>query len=369
MEMIGCLAGVFGLPEFLGMQGRLPNDAELVAAEPCIAGLSGVFTLGKAESGSTDPGVLEEPEATSCVPLEPGDYERLERDYLLGARIYSANPFFHSVTTGDEIKELGFNAASLLWVIPYDEDGQILYPSLEAGTERVSLEDSLCHLFNKVHEMKEAGLSVFLGAEPNYRFQGPTEPGPLDPNIVSMFASELHKVMPSLALAAEKYKVDWLSPIGEPDKWFGPQAGSDVGQQVLTYFSEFKGKLLLQVDAFDDYRIDLLGYDIAGLVPLGCDGGYEIFAEKIRMIAEWAAEDGLDVANAEFGCTNNPPPETKWLAIENMNRWYELTADKSVGLFVDDTPSVIPNHQSLTDDWISAWVREHAELRGIEPVK
>ena len=369
MAMVGCLAGVFGLPEFLGMQGRLPNDTELVAAEPCIAGLGGVSTLGEAESGSADPGVLEEPETTSCVPLEPGDYERPERDYLLGARIYSANPFFHSVTTGDEIKELGFNAVSLLWVIPYDENGHILYPSLEAGTERVSLEDSLCHLFNKVHEMKEAGLSVFLQGEPNYRFQGPTEPGPLDPNIVSMFASELHEVMVPLALAAEKYKVDWLSPIGEPDKWFGPQAGSDIGQQILPFFSDFSGKLLYQVAAFDDYRIDLLGYDIAGLVPLGCDGDYEISAAKIRMVTAWAAEDGLDVANAEFGCTNNPSPETMWLAIENMNRWYELTADKSVGLFVDDTPSVIPNHQSLTDDWISAWIREHAELRGIEPIR
>ena len=29
------------------------------------------------------------------------------------------------------------------------------------------------------------------------------------------------------------------------------------------------------VAAFDDYRIDLLGYDIAGLVPLGCDGDYD----------------------------------------------------------------------------------------------
>ena len=63
---------------------------------------------------------------------------------------------------------MGLNSVSISFAIPYDELGNIHYPFNPYGEQYESVDDALCKVGNLVHEMKEAGLAVYLSGEPHY---------------------------------------------------------------------------------------------------------------------------------------------------------------------------------------------------------
>ena len=321
--------------------------------------------------GPTAPGGSgESSDSGSCMPEDPSGYGRPSRDFLLGIKAFQLMPGNQSVSNATDIKALGMNAVSLSFQIPFDEGGRVRYPFSSFGTSHPTLDASLCHIGNLVHEMKTAGLSVYLSGEPIYYAIKPgVEPFALDDGLVATYTQELLGVMEALASTAETYKVDWLAPISEPDKYFGPDPADEFMQEIRPLFDQFQGKLVWQVahdDETRDLRFDLSGYDVAGIAALGCDTDGEggMFDQAIENIVKWAQEDQVpEVAHAEFGCIGKAQDIPA--ALTNLQRWYDATSGFGTGLFILDEPRSAPNAQQVVGTWLEDWVLGIAEERGL----
>ncbi len=337
--------------------GRMPVGAEMMAVGFCMS-----------QTGQGDPGTGGPP-AAACTPAQPGSYSRHDRPFMFGIKAFQLYPpGEQSVGDADDIKALGMNTVGLVFQVPYDDEGHVSYPFSTFGVTHSDLEANLCYVGNLVHRMKSAGLSVYLSGEPVYHRMSPgVEPGVLDSASVPTFVSKLPEVMAGLADMAEAYRVEWLAPIGEPDKYFGPDAANSFMQDVLPRMAGFDGKLVWQV--YDSVqRLDLRGYDVAGLAVLGCDwdavGG--MFDTTIPRVLEWAAADGVgEVAHVEFGCVNNARDPSS--AAANFERWLSATSGISTGLIVLDSPRSAPNGQSVVGTWLEDWLAGPARDLGFVP--
>jgi len=355
-----CLISSIGEEAFDGLAaGRMPVGAEMMAVGICMA---------QAGAGGSS-GMPTAPGGSSCTPETPGGYSRHDRPFMFGIKAFHMYPpGEQSVADESDIKALGMNTVGLVFQIPYDDGGHINYPFSTFGSNFSDLDASLCHIGNLINRVKSAGLSVYLSGEPLYYRMGPgVEPGVLDSASVPTYLSELPEVMARLAETAERYKVEWLAPISEPDKYFGPDAANQIMQDVLPRFDEFDGKLVWQV--FDSVqRLDLRGYDVAGLAVLGCDwdGVGEMFDTTISRVVDWAAADGVtEIAHVEFGCVNNA--NTPSAAIANFDRWLGATSGLSSGLIILDSPRSAPNGQSVVGTWLEDWVVGYGRDLGFSP--
>ena len=308
------------------------------------------------------------PDSGSCVPEEPGGYGRPNHDFLFGIKAFQLRPSgAQSVSNAEDIKALGMNAVSLSFQIPFDDEGHVHYPSQMFGTNHPDLESSLCDIGNLVHQMKAAGLSVYISGEPvYYALAEGMVPPPLEPSIVPNYIVDLYEVMEGFATTAETYKVDWLAPISEPDKYFGPGPADEFMQEIRPLMEDFDGKLVWQVQG-SDQRLDLRGYDIAGLAVLGCDvdgiGG--MFDTYIPKVVAWAEADGVpEVAHVEFGCIGRAQGVST--AKANLDRWYGATSAFATGLIVLDEPASAPNSQQVVGTWLEDWVVGIAEELGFK---
>lgn len=361
MELRDCIVSSLGEDTFNELAaGRMPAGSEMMAVGMCMA---------QATPGAGGPTGSGGPPTVSCTPAEPGGYSRHDRPFMFGIKAFHMYPpGEQSVADEDDIKALGMNTVGLVLQIPYDDDGHINYPYSTFGSSFSDLDSSLCHIGNLINRVKSAGLSVYLSGEPLYYRMGPgPEPGVLDSASVPTYLSELPEVMTRLAETAERYKVEWLAPIGEPDKYFGPDAANQIMQDVLPSFDGFNGKLVWQV--YDSVkRLDLRGYDVAGLAVLGCDwdGVGGMFDTTISRVVDWAAADGVgEIAHVEFGCVNNAREPSA--AIANFDRWLGATSAFSTGLIVLDNPRSAPNGQSVVGTWLEDWVVEAGRAMGFSP--
>ena len=357
-ELRDCVIQAVGQETFEQLtQGYQPTAEEGAAFGPCMA------PSGPGSAGGDRPPI---PDSGSCVPEEPGDYGRPNHDFLFGIKVFQLRPV-QSVSNAEDIKALGMNAVSLAFQIPFDDEGHIHYPSLMFGTNHPDLESSLCDIGNLVHQMKAAGLSVYISGEPvYYALAEGTTPPPLEPSIVPNYIADLYEVMEGFAATAETYKVDWLAPISEPDKYFGPGPADEFMQEVRPLMEEFGGKLVWQVQG-SDQRLDLRGYDVAGLAVLGCDsdgiGG--MFDTYIPKVVAWAEADGVpEVAHVEFGCIGRAQDVST--AKANLDRWYGATSAFATGLIVLDEPTNAPNSQQVVGSWLEDWVVGIAEELGFK---
>ena len=308
------------------------------------------------------------PDSGSCVPKEPGGYGRPNHDFLFGIKVFQLRPpGGQSVSNAEDIKALGMNAVSLSFQIPFDDQGHVHYPSQMFGTNHPDLESSLCDIGNLVHQMKTSGLSVYISGEPvYYALAEGMVPPPLEPSIVPNYIVDQYEVMEGFATTAETYKVDWLAPIGEPDKYFGPGPADEFMQEIRPLMEDFDGKLVWQVQG-SAQRLDLRGYDIAGLAVLGCDvdgiGG--MFDTYIPKVVAWAEADGVpEVAHVEFGCIGRAQDVST--AKANLDRWYGATSAFATGLVVLDEPASAPNSQQVVGTWLEDWVVGIAEELGFK---
>jgi hypothetical protein len=352
-ELRNCIIQAVGQEVFEQLVGGAQPSEEVGAKfGPCM-GASGPNAPG---------GGGESSDSGSCIPEDPSGYGRPSRDFLLGIKAFQLQPGNQSVSNAADIKALGMNAVSLSFQIPFDEGGHVRYPFSSFGTSHPTLQSSLCHIGNLVHEMKAAGLSVYLSGEPiYYAIQPGVEPTALDADVVATYTQELLEVMEALASTAETFKVDWLAPISEPDKYFGPDPADEFMQEIRPLFAQFQGKLVWQVahvdELADELRFDLRGYDIAGLAALGCDtdsvGG--MFDTAIANVISWAEEDQVpEIAHVEFGCIGKAQDIPA--ALTNLQRWYDTTSAFATGLIVLDEPTSAPNAQQVVGTWLEDWV-------------
>ena len=361
-ELRNCIVQAVGQEVFEQLVGGAqPSQEDGTKFGPCM-GAQGSDTPGGG-GGPADSG--------SCIPEDPSGYGRPNRDFLLGIKAFQLQPGNQSVSNAADIKALGMNAVSLSFQIPFDDDGHVRYPFSSFGTSHPTLDSSLCHIGNLVHEMKVAGLSVYLSGEPIYYALKPgVEPTALDADVVATYTQELLEVMEALASTAEIFKVDWLAPISEPDKYFGPDPANEFMQEIRPLFTQFQGKSVWQVfhdDEILNLRLNLSGYDIAGIAALGCDqdgpGGRSDTA--IANIINWAQEDQVpEIAHVEFGCIGKAQDIPA--ALTNLQRWYDTTSAFSTGLIVLDEPAAAPNAQQVVGTWLEDWVTGIAEEHGFK---
>lgn len=309
------------------------------------------------------------PEATqeSCTAAIPGTYTRNTSENLIGVKVFTMEEDLQSLRSADEIKSLGLNTASISFAIPYDEQGNLRYPFNPYGEQYSSVDDTICRIGNLVHEMKSAGLSVYLSGEPHYYNPTDGEPPPAltefeDPAVIENFRSQIIPVMNELAKMAETYKVEYVAPISEPDKYLGAEASNSLMQEILPSFSNFQGKKVWQVygEMFyelnvETYRFSFSGYDTLGYAVLGCDSPRYDWDNYINTLWSWAQEDGLSEAfHAEFGCVMQPNNQEG--AQANLQYWYDMTSSYSKGVVVLDNPKSIPNSQTFKGTWVEEWL-------------
>ena len=306
-------------------------------------------------------------EQNACVAAEPGTYTRNAPNMLLGVKVFTMEEDLQSLLSADEIKSKGLNTVSISFAIPYDEQGNLRYPFNPYGEQYSSIDDTVCRIGNLVHEMKSAGLSVYLSGEPHYYNPTSGEAPPRltefeDPSVITNFQSQVIPVMNALATMAEKYNVEYVAPISEPDKYLGAEASDTLMQNILPSFSSFQGKKVWQVygEAFYElnipqYRFHFSGYDTLGYAILGCDNPRYDWDGYISTLWTWAQEDGLQEAmHAEFGCVMQP--SNQQTALDNFQYWYEQTAAYSKGVIVLDNPKSIPNSQTFSGSWVESWL-------------
>ena len=347
-ELRNCIIQAVGQEVFEQLVGGVQPSQEVGARfGPCMG----------AQGSNTSGGGGESSDSGSCIPEDPSGYGRPSRDFLLGIKAFQLQPGNQSVSNAADIKALGMNAVSLSFQIPFDEGGHLRYPFSSFGTSHPTLQSSLCHIGNLVHEMKAAGLSVYLSGEPiYYAIQPGVEPTALDAAVVGTYTQELLEVMKALASTAETFKVDWLAPISEPDKYFGPSPADEFMQEIRPLMEDFNGKLVWQVQS-SDQRLDLSGYDIAGLAVLGCDvdGVGGMWDTYIPKVVAWAEADGVpEVAHVEFGCIGRAQDVST--AKANLDRWYGATSAFGTGLIVLDEPASAPNSSQVVGTWLEDWV-------------
>lgn len=303
----------------------------------------------------------------ACTPADAGSYARYTPEKLVGVKVFTMEEDLQSIRSADEIKSLGLNTASISFAIPYDEQGNLRYPFNPYGEKYSSVEDTICRIGNLVHEMKSAGLNVYLSGEPHYYNPTDGEPPPAltefeDPAVIENFQSQVVPVMEELAKMAEKYKVEYVAPISEPDKYLGAEASNTLMQNILPAFSDFQGKKVWQVygEAFyeldvESYRFSFTGYDTLGYAVLGCDSPRYDWDNYINTLWTWAQEDGVPEAfHAEFGCVMQPNNQTE--ALSNLQYWYDMTSSYSKGVVVLDNPKSIPNSQTFKGTWVEEWL-------------
>jgi hypothetical protein len=320
-------------------------------------------------SGSADEG--------ACVAAEPGAYSRSTSDFLLGMKVFTMEKDLQSVTTPEGFKALGMNTVSLSFAIPFDENGNITYPYNSYGALYKSLDDGLCQIGNLVHSLKKEGLAVYLSGEPHYyNPQEGEEPPRLtefeEDAVLTNFGEQLMPVLKGLAATAEKYKVEYVAPLSEPDKYLGPQTADTVMQDAKAQFEGYNGKLVWQVYgemfrelewADQQHRLNFSGYNTVGLAILGCDSARGDWDTYIDSVVAWAQEDEVsEIMNVEFGCVMKPNSEA--YAQENLQHWYNKTSTYSKGLIVLDNPSSFPNSQGVGGTWFEEWVKAIAVEHG-----
>jgi hypothetical protein len=301
-----------------------------------------------------------------CVPSD-GSFERQERDFFLGVKLSGFAGHPQSIKGADDIIEMGMNAVSISFPIPFDDQGNVNYP---AKPNYEDLEDEICKIGNIVHALKSSGLSVYISGQPFYTLSeiGEDEPTTLTgypEEVTQNYLSQLEPVMMRLAEMGERYSVDFIAPLSEPDKFLGEELSDAFMQEAISYFDGFSGRLVWQVYGLsitdidwvgDPYRTDFSGYDVVGLAVLGCDSAPADWDEYIETLVQWGQEDGVpEVMMAEFGCVMVPDSEET--AIENMDSWYDMTAGTSVGLFVLDNPQNQEGVQSVSETWLEDWIR------------
>ena len=329
----------------------------------------------------------EEEIVSSCVPKEPGDYERNEEDYWFGALTFQMTPGKQTLLEPEQFDNLHMNTISLRFLLPFDYTGGSKYPYERPNLYYASLEDEVCQMGNIIHELKEAGFSIILSGEPHY--QSYEEWLELHPDwdgdyhnidilendvMIDQFIIDMDESIKQMSQMAEKYKVEIVSPISEADRYFGSARSDEFQQNILPVVSDFTGELLWQVFGEElrepdllptAHQIDFSGYDILGFSIIGCDGTRLEWDWYIDTLLEWGNEDSIpSIMVSELGCVREPDSIDN--AISNFDHWYEKTNSYSDGFIALDTPQGNNNAQGVAGSWFEEWLKDVASDQGLD---
>lgn len=323
----------------------------------------------------------------SCIPKEPGDYERIEQEYWFGALTFQMTPGKQTLLEPEQFYDLHMNTISLRFLLPFDYTGGSKYPYERPNLYYASLEDSICQMGNTIHDLKEAGFSIILSGEPHYYsyeewielhpdYDGDYHSIDILENeeMIDQFIIDMDESMKQMTDMAEKYHVEIVSPISEADRYFGAARSDEFQQNILPIISDYSGELLWQVygeelrepDLLPNaHQIDFSGYDILGFSIIGCDGTRLEWDWYIDTLMEWGTEDNVpSIMVSELGCVREPNSIEN--AISNFDHWYEKTKPYSDGFIALDTPQGGNNAQGVANSWFEDWLKEIASDQGLD---
>jgi len=322
-----------------------------------LLGLSGCQTGPQGPSGPSRadvPGQGSEDSARSWGPDTcdiPADLERLS-ETPFGVLFPSGSFQFQSYSSAQEIADQGLNAVSIGWGIFYTGDGTIVFDrngSRDDQAKRRWVQSMQC----QVVEAKQAGLVVAVWGQ-FQQFDVDGEPGLIPESIRESVLEQSVDLIPLMAEAAEEAKVEYYSPVSELDKYAGIEGhNSYFPRYARAARPLFKGVLysqpnILQREAsfYSEKLSPALGpIDALGISWISYDC-YEDDAVKGDWFIEKAAEqDVTSVFISEIGGVTESPPSD--CLRELIERW----GAGSTGVFVLDSPPMMPNASAINGSW------------------
>jgi len=211
-----------------------------------------------------------------------------------------------------DLKDVGANIVAFGPTVKINAEGEINF-----GLSDELLEKRLAELAKRYYD---AGIRIYLVVETlyvkdfsdNIPAGGPTA-FPADVVSATDFFEKYNSFVEKMAQLAEKYRVEFFSPMNEPDLKLGEKVASDWGQEILPRVKKYySGKVLYKAALANGAgpNINFAGYDAIG-IDISPGGGpegpsltrYSSDVEKtIDNVLNWASRDGVsDVLFAEFG--------------------------------------------------------------------
>ena len=254
-----------------------------------------------------------------------------------------------SMSGVQDLKDVGANIIAFGPTIKINAEGKT-----DFGLSDELLEKRLAELVKRYYD---AGIRIHLVVETLYvkDFSDNIPAGgqtALPAEIVSSadFFEKYNLFVEKMAQLAEKYRVEFFSPMNEPDLRLGEKIASDWGQEILPRVKKYYSGKVLYKAAFANGagpNINFSGYDAIG-IDISPGGGpegpslarYSSDVEKtLDNVLSWASRDSVpDVLFTEFGVWGGALSFSEEEKAEAHKIIFEKGKDKVKGFIALDPP-------------------------------
>ncbi|MDO9324988.1 MAG: hypothetical protein Q7T80_08550 [Methanoregula sp.] len=228
----------------------------------------------------------------------------------------------------------------------------------------------------------ENGIRLYLVPDIYYEpeFSGTIgEPMPIPPDIAQQpgFLNNYTIIVRNLSILAEKYHVEFFSPMNEPDRRLGTSLGSSWGQAVLPEIrKKYHGKVVYKAayNSSLNGSVDFTGYDVIGFSTTPAKMGtqkksLEIYKETLNQsindALERAQQDGVpEVFLSEIGVWASAQDFDREGKVQAHRIAFEQGKGRVQGFFVADPitgegqKNIIPLRESEIFDEMSYWFNQ-----------
>ncbi len=211
----------------------------------------------------------------------------------------------------DKVKEMGANMVSFGPHFFVDKDGNIGFP-----WDFPTIEDLDARIGELTSIYYPKGIRIHLVLSTNYvetitkDAGGEPQPFPRELAAKKGYLDKYNKLVEEMVKIAQKYQVEYFSPLNEPDGTLGIETAYKWNEEILPRIRKYyQGKLCYKGDLHNGEGEDLnfKGYDMLGYMPSPptSDSGAEfrkLVAWTTANAIKWAKRDGVPkVMVAEFG--------------------------------------------------------------------
>ncbi len=308
---------------------------------------------------------------TGQIPAAPAEKVTFYKGLSQGTSFYNSYEECEFLQAPTKLKALGVNTFSFAVEFEVNSKGEIRYPldfpTIEAIDGRIG---------EIIQKLYGENIRVWLLVQPSYKEQftrewaGEPKPPPRTVYTQPGFYDRYTKAVVAVAKLAQKYKVELLSPINEPDGVLSSIGGDEEMVAITQKLTEelvrqvkevYQGKVVYKGDLHEGQgeKLRFQGYDVLGIMPAPMQPGYSAsqFRSSVQTNIEnalgWARRDGVaEVIVAEFGSWGEGLPITQ--AQEKHQILFE-EAKGLTGVFVNDPP---PQYGADYQDLIRGEIRD-----------
>lgn len=232
-----------------------------------------VWWRGKSSFGPAKSGRLSGPVRLAKAPRPPSQKVTLYKGFWMPCSFMDDR--CQPMNDVNLLKEMGVNLIGIAPNIKINPKGEIDIWPLDYTEKRLN------EILTRYYAV---GIRVFISPELDYtedfksRSQG--EPRPIPKNVAAQpgFMDKYDEFIVALAKLAQKYQVEFFSPLNEPDMKLGVNVASGWGQQILPKIKEnYQGKTMWKVGMAyggEIQKINFVGYDAVG-IDFTAGGGSE----------------------------------------------------------------------------------------------